>query len=645
MHSLRYTRQGDDRPISEWIKTQPPHIADHQFSLIHVDEVLRWEVLYAVQRRDARGGRIEPHAIRTALVSMQTVTSLATMSEADATVFLKRHGENSTAAHLAEFVRHLRRGHDRMNGLGPKDRLVWDLVEIGLSPDPTVIGGARKRKGLDFGQISQPWLRDLALGWAREQATARGIPETLRVSVIASQALDTRHDRGIDMTALGDRDIAAIIDAINRTVTVADGTPVQAKYKRQLANFLFALIEWGRHFGNLTDLPVLFRMPHHSATPFENVVDEESGKAIPSAIQRQLDDNIDSIGRTSAFGKLTQEQAHQMFRTAYIVLRDTGRRPLEVVTLTTSCLTRDHSGSVLTWNNHKSKRFGRRLPILESTAEVIQRWMDIRSTLTTADRSADYLFPGKAVKSREPHLRTHWLSSAIRQWVNGFDRLDTHDLGDDGELIPFDRKLVYPYAFRHSYAQRHADNGTPIDVLRDLMDHRNIQTTAEYYVVTADRKREAIAAVGKYSVDRVGNSTPHTDSTAYQMRSVAVPFGNCIEPTNVKAGGHACPIRFQCAGCGFYRPDPSYLPAIEEHLNTLRSDREIARAMDTAPYVIENLTAQITSFDHVLATMRDKLAQLDPAERDRVEDAATVLRRARAGVLLPLTVTERTTSS
>ncbi|MDV6271687.1 tyrosine-type recombinase/integrase [Rhodococcus globerulus] len=116
--------------------------------------------------------------------------------------------------------------------------------------------------------------------------------------------------------------------------------------------------------------------------------------------------------------------------------------------------------------------------------------------------------------------------------------------------------LVYPYAFRHSYAQRHADNGTPIDVLRDLMDHRNIQTTAGYYVVTADRKREAIAAVGKYSVDRVGNSTPHTDSTAYQMRSVAVPFGNCIEPTNVKAGGHACPIRFQCAGCGFYRPDP-----------------------------------------------------------------------------------------
>ena len=58
MHSLRYSRERDHRPISEWIKTQPPHIADQQFLLIHVDEVLRWEVLYAVQRRDARGGRI-----------------------------------------------------------------------------------------------------------------------------------------------------------------------------------------------------------------------------------------------------------------------------------------------------------------------------------------------------------------------------------------------------------------------------------------------------------------------------------------------------------------------------------------------------------------------------------------------------------
>jgi hypothetical protein len=122
------------------------------------------------------------------------------------------------------------------------------------------------------------------------------------------------------------------------------------------------------------------------------------------------------------------------------------------------------------------------------------------------------------------------------------------------------------------------------------------------------------------------------------MRSVAVPFGNCIEPTNVKAGGHVCPVRFQCAGCGFYRPDPSFIPAIEEHLNTLRSDREIARAINAAPFVIDNLTAQIDSFNRVLTVMRERLDTLDPDEREHVEQAAAVLRRARAGATLPLTV-------
>ncbi|GAA3482095.1 hypothetical protein [Streptomyces yanii] len=83
------------------------------------------------------------------------------------------------------------------------------------------------------------------------------------------------------------------------------------------------------------------------------------------------------------------------------------------------------------------------------------------------------------------------------------------------------------------------------------------------------------------------------------MRSVAVPYCGCTEQSNVKAGGGACPIRFQCAGCGYYRPDPSYLPAIEQHINELRADRETARAMDAADFVITALTTQITAFEHV----------------------------------------------
>ena len=46
---------------------------------------------------------------------------------------------------------------------------------------------------------------------------------------------------------------------------------------------------------------------------------------------------------------------------------------------------------------------------------------------------------------------------------------------------PYDRSGVVPYSFRHSFAQRHADSGTPIEVLAELMGHSRLTTTQAYY--------------------------------------------------------------------------------------------------------------------------------------------------------------------
>ncbi|QHC23220.1 hypothetical protein GR130_19225 [Streptomyces sp. GS7] len=158
------------------------------------------------------------------------------------------------------------------------------------------------------------------------------------------------------------------------------------------------------------------------------------------------------------------------------------------------------------------------------------------------------------------------------------------------------------------------------------------------------RKRAAVSTMRLHVIDRAGNPAPMSSNTGYEARSVAVPFGNCIEPSNVKAGGTACPIRFQCSGCGFYRPDPSYLPAIEEHINSLRADRETAQAMDVDGFVIRNLTDQIAAFQQVIATMQNELAGLPDDERSEIEEASAVLRKARAThgrTTLPLTVANR----
>ena len=55
------------------------------------------------------------------------------------------------------------------------------------------------------------------------------------------------------------------------------------------------------------------------------------------------------------------------------------------------------------------------------------------------------------------------------------------------------------------------------------------------------RKQQAIRSVGSLAVDAAGNPAPFTSPTAYQRASVSVPFGNCTEPSNVKAGGERLP--------------------------------------------------------------------------------------------------------
>ncbi len=235
------------------------------------------------------------------------------------------------------------------------------------------------------------------------------------------------------------------------------------------------------------------------------------------------------------------------------------------------------------------------------------------------------------------HLTASCVGVAFRSWVRQIPAIDSELIGPDGTPAPFDRSLITPYALRHSYAQRHADAGVPVDVLKELLDHQAVQTTMGYYSVSLKRKRQAIAAVGSLACDTDGNPAPFVDALAYQRASVSVPFGNCTEPSNVKAGGGHCPIRFQCAGCGFYRPDPSYLPALEEHIASLRADRETARAMNAADYVIANLTAEIDTFCEVSGRMRRRLDDLGPDERAEVEQSARILRRARAARRIPVT--------
>ena len=79
----------------------------------------------------------------------------------------------------------------------------------------------------------------------------------------------------------------------------------------------------------------------------------------------------------------------------------------------------------------------------------------------------------------------------MRAWVTALPRLDGPERDSAGRPVPFPRERVTFYAFRHSFAQRHADAGTPVDTLKELLGHDTVRTTLGYYRVTAKRKRAA----------------------------------------------------------------------------------------------------------------------------------------------------------
>ena len=82
-----------------------------------------------------------------------------------------------------------------------------------------------------------------------------------------------------------------------------------------------------------------------------------------------------------------------MHRVIYRILRDTGRRPGEVVSLKTGCVEVIDGHHNLIYDNHKAGRLRRRLPITTDTAEVILAWERHRGQLSTPPATRQWLFP------------------------------------------------------------------------------------------------------------------------------------------------------------------------------------------------------------------------------------------------------------
>ena len=109
-------------------------------------------------------------------------------------------------------------------------------------------------------------------------------------------------------------------------------------------------------------VPDPFR-PAHRHRVRDEPNEDELGKALPDTVIRQLDARLDLLGPAGRGGSLTATDLQQMHRTIYQILRDTGRRPGEVVSLRIGCIEIIDGQHNLIYDNHKAGRLRRRLPI------------------------------------------------------------------------------------------------------------------------------------------------------------------------------------------------------------------------------------------------------------------------------------------
>jgi hypothetical protein len=308
-------------------------------------------------------------------------------------------------------------------------------------------------------------------------------------------------------------------------------------------------------------------------------------------------------------------------------------------------LSRDKDGGdVLVYDNIKANRLGRRLPISTPTAEVvIAQQQRVRERYPNTPSAQLKLLP-TAYRNPNGHkaISKNTLQARHRDWVAGLPTLRTRD------GVGFDTAKIVPYAYRHSYAQRHADAGVPIDVLAELLDHRSYSMTRSYYRIGEDRRRAAVDTVTALSFDRRGNRIwrdahmlLESERARHAVGEVAVPYGTCTEPTNVKAGGGACPVRYRCVGCDHFRTNVAFLPELQAYLDDLLRTRErLAAAIDGVDdWARADATPteeEITRIRRLINRIKGDIADLDDTEQAQIDDAVAVVRRHRAAHIVPL---------
>lgn len=616
------------RSFEEWNTRQRSLDAGPRVVVLHgLGQCVQLEVLYALQRAAAGGRRSRPGVVQGAV---NTVRAQGVASIRELSVDQVRPGPTRDFLTFAADQVTLALSNRASEAI--KDD--WDLRVFGHRPGL-----------LRFGPISQGWLKETAKAWAAGRIDMVRTPQSLQANLRALRAFSdslrrNRPDGGVEAQLVSRSDLMAFANDLAHLEARGD---LARSTRRVWMTDVSRFLREARAMGLSRPGGPMYGLPEDAAfrrgDQVQSASSEDQGRALPQVVLDQLLEPI----ALEALDERSGADRRAMVELAARV----GRRTGELCALRYECLASeeilDEAGQpraapVLIHDMPKVGVRGYRLPIDEETAEIIAaQQVRVAARYPDTPTSALALFP--ALKLNPRGVKGCSASSfevPFRSWVDHLPEL----VGPDGE--PYDRSGVVIYSFRHTFAQRHADSGTPIEVLAELMGHTRLTSTQAYYRVSDKRKRKAVDLLAALQVDRAGTrSRPlverllETEATREAIGQVAVPFGICTEPTNVKARGQGCPFRHQCFGCTYFRSDPSFLPELRAYLTRLLADTERLRSAvpeleDWARNSAIPSAEEIASLRRIIDRCEELVADLADGEKTEVEEAVAVLRRVRA---------------
>lgn len=606
-----------------------------EVELSALPERLRLEILYAVQQTWLDGDYTWEGTRR-----LQAVVDALARVGAQSLLERPSLGGHTVAA----LYRRLRAAVEALLA-DPEGELERDVWRLGvLRPDAG-------RQTVDYTAINQRWLRELVKGWNRQRLVSHSIGLLrldAQVGIELSKVLSLRADGGEDPSSLGRQDVVDFLvhlraRHVRREITNA--------YQRNCVTRVRAMLrdarERGLHRrpGPLAGLAEEFALvdadvPRKLARDLEG----EPERALPQAV-------IDQLLAPGAIA-LLHERAGEVVACAIELQMRTGRRPQEIAHAPFNCLEHEQrvreDGKVeylpvFVYRPEKRPKARKELPIFAEERRLIERLQRLaRERFPDADPTRLPLLPRyKCNRDGRRPFEPAMLAAKMREWIGGLAELT----GPDGE--PFDRKKVFPYAFRHSYAQRLADEGASESELMDLMDHESFETTRGYFRIRAERRRRAAELGRKALFDNHGRRLmrglehlAEAERARMQLGSLAVPYGACVEPANVASMGGACKFMHKCLGCKHFRTDLSHLPALEAYERQLVAARERLSA-EAEVDGLEHWARQaaLPSQDEIervrflTGRIREAMGELEPDERAELQVLLATERTNRSAIL------------